>query len=85
MLKYSGKAVNSLRVIAGKSSVQSSPVTYIASFIHQLQRVQVLVTHRLSELYTPKLSPSKIALSPLTEHYLYPVSTAPINNPTKRN
>lgn len=85
MLKYSGKTVNSLRVIAGTSSVQSSPVVRIASWMHQLQRVQVRITHNLSDLFTPKLSPPKFALLPLTEHYFYPVSTAPINNPTKRN
>jgi hypothetical protein len=85
MPKYSGKPVNSLRVIAGKSRVQLSPVHYITSFIHQLRRAQVQVIHDLSDLSTPSLSPSKIALSPLIEHYFYPVSTAPINNPTKRN
>ena len=85
MLKYSGKAVHSLRVLPGKSRVQLSPVAYITSFVHQLQRVQVQVIHDLSDLSTPRLSPLIFALSPLTEHYLYPVSTAPINNPTKRN
>lgn len=85
MLKYSGKAVYSLRVLAGKSRVQSSPVTHIASWINQLLRVQVRLTHKLSEHSTPRLSPPKMTLSPLTEHYFYPVSTAPINNPTKRN
>ena len=85
MPKYSGKAVNSLRVIAGKSRVQLSPVMHIASFIHYMRRVQVRVIHDLSDLSTPSLSPLKIAISPLIEHYFYPVSTAPINNPTKRN
>lgn len=85
MLKYSGKAVNSLRVMTGKSSVQLSPVAHITSWIDQLQRVQVRLTHNLSDLFTPRLSPPKMTYSPLTEHYLYPVSTAPINNPTKRN
>jgi hypothetical protein len=85
MLKYSGKTVNSLRLLHGISSAQLSPVRLLPSFIHLLQRVQVRLTHNLSDLYTPRLSPAKIALSPLTEHYLYPVSTAPINNPTKRN
>ena len=85
MPKYSGKAVNSLRVIAGKSRVQLSPVDHITSFIHHLRRVQVQVIHDLSDLSTPSLSPLKIATSPLIEHYFYPVSTAPINNPTKRN
>jgi hypothetical protein len=85
MPKYSGKAVNSLRVIAGKSRVQLSPTSHIASFIHHLRRVQVQVIHDLSELSTPSLSPLKITVSPLIEHYFYPVSTAPINNPTKRN
>ena len=85
MPKYSGKAVNCLRVIAGKSRVQLSPINHIASFIHQLRRVQVQVIHDLSELSTPSLSPLKTTVSPLIEHYFYPVSTAPINNPTKRN
>lgn len=32
-----------------------------------------------------QLSPIKIAILPLTEHYFYPVSTGPITNPTKGN
>jgi hypothetical protein len=84
MPNTSGKAVYYLRVIAGTSSGWLSPLRHrLTTSIHKLG-VQVRFIHDLSDHSTPKLSPPYFAFSPLIEHYLYPVSTAPINNPTKR-
>jgi hypothetical protein len=84
MLNSSGKAVDCLRVMLGTTGgCLSTTVDYLASVTHKL-RVQLPFIHDLSDRSTPKLSPPYFAFSPLIEHYLYPVSTAPINNPTKR-
>lgn len=84
MSDFSGKAVDYLRVITGTSSGHLSPIVdHLYRTIYKLG-VQVRFIHDLSDRSTPNLSPPKFALSPLIEHYLYPVSTAPINNPTKR-
>jgi len=45
--------------------------------------VQLPVLHKVFPILPQYISPAKIALSPLIEHYLYPVSTAPINTATK--
>jgi hypothetical protein len=85
MLKPSGKAVDCLRVITGISSGWLSPiVNTLCMAVHKIG-VQLSFIHELSDLYTPNISPYKFASLPLVEHYFYPVSTAPINNPTKRN
>ena len=85
MLNFRGKAVDCLRVITGKSSGWISPIVHsLHTNIHTL-RVQPSLFHELSDLFTPILSPYKFAILPLIEHTFYPVSTAPTNNPTKRN
>lgn len=85
MPNSSGKAVDCLRVSTGTTSGRVSPVlNNLRRHIHILG-VQLPFTHKLSDLFTPKLSPYKFAFLPLIEHTFYPVSTAPINNPTKRN
>ena len=84
MHNNSGKAVDCLRVITGTTSGLISPVLHnLHRTIHKLG-VQLRFIHDLSDHSTPNLSPPKFAILPLIEHYLYPVSTAPINNPTKR-
>jgi hypothetical protein len=45
--------------------------------------VQLPVLHKVFPILPQYISPTKIAFSPLIEHYLYPVSTAPINTATK--
>jgi hypothetical protein len=85
MLNSSGKAVDCLRVIPGTSSGYLSPVLHNTQALIHTVSVKVRLIHDLSDLITPNISPSKIRNSPLIEHTLYPVSTAPINNPTKRN
>jgi hypothetical protein len=42
-------------------------------------RVQLPVAPKLSVSFAPYVSPAKTPLLPLIEHYLYPVSTVPIN------
>jgi hypothetical protein len=84
MSDFSGKAVDCLREITGTTSGRLSPiVSNLCRAIHKLG-VQVRFIHDLSDRSTPKLSPPKFAFSPLIEHYLYPVSTTPINSSTKR-
>jgi hypothetical protein len=84
MFDSSGKAVDCLREITGTTSGRLSPIVgHLRRAIHILG-VKVRFIHDLSDRSTPKLSPPKFAFSPLIEHYLYPVSTAPINSPTKR-
>ncbi len=84
MLNYSGKTVDYLRVVSritrGRLSTLWLP-TY-----RQLPILggQAQFIHQLSDQFIPHLSTPKFAISPLIQHYLYPVSTAPINNPTKR-
>lgn len=85
MPSRSGKAVDCLRVITGTTSGRVSPIVHtIHTIIHKVG-VQLRFIHELSDLITPNLSPCKFAPLPLIEHTFYPVSTAPINNPTKRN
>lgn len=85
MSKTSGKAVYYLRVMAGITRGRLSPIVgTLHRTIHKV-RGQVPFIHDLSDRSTPNLSPPFFRILPLTEHYLYPVSTAPINNPTKRN
>jgi hypothetical protein len=84
MSNISGKVVDCLRVIPGISSGMLSPqIAHMYRTIHKLG-VQVRFIPDLSDRSTHYLSPSKFAFPPLIEHYFYPVSTAPINNPTKR-
>lgn len=85
MHNSSGKAVDCLRVIIGTTSGRVSPIVNNACILIHKLSVQLRFTHKLSDLSTPNISPYKIRPLPLIEHTFYPVSTAPINNPTKRN
>ena len=78
-----GKPVYSQRMKLRTTRAQLSPNPIQISMQATLDSVQLRLTHYLSLIYTPGLSPAKIAVSPLTEHYLYPVSTGPINRPTQ--
>jgi hypothetical protein len=46
---------------------------------------QVSVSHKIIPHFTRYLYPYTFTPLPLTEHYLYPVSTAPIIRTTKEN
>jgi hypothetical protein len=84
MSNNSGKTVDCLRVITGITSGRLSPIVgLLHRTIHKLG-AQVRFIHDLYDRSTPTLSPAKFAISPPIEHYLYPVSTAPTNNPIKR-
>ncbi len=84
MSRIGGKAVDCLRVIAGITRGCLSPVIgTLRTIVHKLVG-QVSFIHDLSDRSTHYLSPPYFRFSPLIEHYLYPVSTVPINNPTKR-
>jgi hypothetical protein len=84
MSNFSGKAVDCLREHTGISSGLLSPILNTIHKTLHLIRVQLGFIHDLSDRFTPTLSPPNFVISPLVEHYFYPVSTAPINNSTKR-
>jgi hypothetical protein len=83
MSNVSGKGVDYLGVVPRTSRGQLSPESSYLHTILAIYRVQVLFIHYLSDQFRHSLSPPYFSISPLIEHYLYPVSTAPINNPTK--
>ena len=85
MPNHSGKGVDYLREIYRTTSGRLSPIANNLYRSIPKGRVQLSFTHKLSDLFTPNLSPYKMRPLPLTEHTFYPVSTAPINNPTKIN
>lgn len=85
MPKYRGKPVYYLRKGHGTSSGRVSPIVNTRRHQSTKPGVQVRFIHDLSDLFRHYLSPPILRSLPLTEHYLYPVSTAPINSPTKRN
>jgi len=85
MLKTCVKHVDRAGTFLWKAGVRLS--TYSP---HNIQAMnQGSAKQRLITSFIPtfplQLSPAKIAILPLTEHYLYPVSTGPITNPTKEN
>jgi hypothetical protein len=84
MLKTYGKLVEELLTTGGKSWVSLS--TYGRAL--RAQTAHLGVKPRLTPTFIPKfythISPTYFALSPLAEHIFYPVSTGPINNPTKQ-
>lgn len=85
MLSACGQSVGSLRITVGRTRVRMSPVCAYDAVARKLARVQLHVLRKLSVSFTPYISPPKIAVSPLIEHYFYPVSTAPIIKPHQIN
>ena len=77
-----GKLVQTQRMNLRIVRVRLSTFRAIQLRVATSASVQLPFLRKLSESYTPHLSPAKIAISPLIEHYFYPVSTAPINNLT---
>lgn len=80
---HSGKPVKNTRKALGKNRASPSTVVQSLRTTEQLARVQPGVFPYFTPKFTQHFSPLKIALSPLVEHYFYPVSTGPINNPIK--
>lgn len=85
MPNTSGKLVNSIWISPGKTSERLSTTS---SFVHNpaaILRVQVGLLPKVVPLFAQHFSPLKIAVSPLFEHYFYPVSTAPTIRTIKGN
>jgi hypothetical protein len=83
MHKISGKLVNIGRITLRKTSERLSTTS---SFIHTSAiqpGAQVALLPKVIPLFAQHFSPLKITPSPLSEHYLYPVSTAPTIRTTK--
>jgi hypothetical protein len=85
MLNIRGKTVNSLRMSGRKTRARLSTLTWITSAYLADTRAKVLVVRDLYSTFTLGISPGKIVPLPLIEHYLYPVSTAPINSHSQEN
>ena len=72
-----GKGVERLRTAHRKTIGQSSTAFQYPPHSATLGRVQAQVTPRLIRTFPQSSSPGNFAVSPLIEHYLYPISTAP--------
>ena len=83
MLKPWGKAVKNLRIDTCKTSAWLSTNVTTRLIGSTDVRAQLSVLHKVFPILPQYISPAKIAFSPLTEHYFYPVSTVPINTATK--
>lgn len=79
----SGKLVDFLRIGQWISSARLSTDWYTKGVQAVYYSGQLRVTPILSTMLPAELSPYKTPLPPPTEHYLYPVSTAPTNRATK--
>lgn len=84
MPNISGKLVNYLRIAQGKAGVRPSTDWYNKSRQGNSDSEQLLVTPILSTLFHRQFPPLKIAFPPPSEHYLYPVSTAPTISPSQK-
>lgn len=78
-----GKGVQRTRINFGKTIGQPSTVLPTPTLERIRARVQVLVSPIVIRTFPQSYSPLKIAVSPLVEHYFYPVSTGPTNTDTK--
>ena len=83
MLKLCGKTVNFTRTTRSITSAQSS-TSHIVQYLASVSRsVKPMNLHDFFRIHTQGIPQVKTAFSPLVEHYFYPVSTGPINTPTK--
>jgi len=80
-----GQPVGDGRKNSGTIRARLSPHGLYTALRLLATSVQVLLSPKLSVSFTSYLSPSKMSVSPLIEHYLYPVSTVPIINPNQIN
>jgi hypothetical protein len=83
MPKPCGKAVHDTRIKSGKTLGQLSTVIRTAITTYTGDRVKARVSPKVIRTFPQTYSPLKIAISPLIEHYFYPVSTGPTNTDTK--
>jgi len=84
MLKRCGQIVNILRVTLRKTRVRLSTKRSLFNYQVLGKRAKQTLIHKVSPQFSQLISPLKFASLPLAEHYLYPVSTAPINNCNQR-
>jgi hypothetical protein len=80
-----GESVNSRCMNLRRIRARPSTVSHDSRSTRVLARVQPVLIHVSFPRFTQWISPGRISLLPLTEHYLYPVSTAPINNYNQEN
>lgn len=80
---HSGKPVGSARTTQGKTRALLSTFVRTSQVLGKAVRVKPAEFPYFTPNFTQHFSPLKIALSPLVEHYFYPVSTGPINNSIK--
>ena len=79
MPNWCGKQANKLRMHV-RTTMGVLSTWYVQSAKRTLDvRAKALVRHSLFTQKHPVVSPAKKCISPLIEHYFYPVSTAPIN------
>ena len=78
MLSTCAKVVDYLRTRHGKYGAFLSPKTNLRATEATDGRAKPVVIPMFTPTFPLHLSPPKIAISPLIEHYFYPVSTAPI-------
>jgi|GEM_PF-1486331 len=83
MLKISGKLVNREWITLRKTSGRLSTIRALVYTLITWSSVQVALLPKVIPLFAQHFSPLKIASSPLSEHYFYPVSTAPTIRTTK--
>lgn len=83
MLKVGGKIVNREWITLSKTSGRLSTMGVFAYTLTAGSSVQVALLPKVIPLFAQYFSPQKIAFSPLSEHYFYPVSTAPTIRTTK--
>jgi hypothetical protein len=84
MRNLCGKIVNILGNIPGKTRVRLSPNSHPNHVISWPSRVQPPFIHTTFPRFSQLISPRLVADLPPSEHYLYPVSTAPTNSHNQR-
>ena len=80
MRKFSGKTVGTAGTDGSKNSVHSSPIRHHYQPKNTVYSAQPAQVPYFRSLFAQYFSPLKVVASPLSEHYFYPVSTAPTNN-----
>jgi hypothetical protein len=78
-----GKLADNLGKVIRITRAQLSTISNKERVADAYGRAQPEVSPKIIPRFTLGFSPLKFAPIPLTEHYLYPVSTAPINTITK--
>lgn len=83
MLKTSGKRVHTVGIRQRKNSVHLSTDIVQSLLVQHASSAKTRFILHFIPFFPQQLSPLKIAISPLFEHYFYPVSTALTISTTK--